>query len=813
MSQIITYLLAEQPTHADEAILKYLEGKKSGVLPRPQTPKRRASSDGSARNALLRDRLYMGRKVQPVLENLMRRVVEEQPADVEGHFIKQLKASMAGKRRAKRESAAAAGRDASDKDESCNSPEVEEDITPVGGPSPRKWAPKKKQGSEKTTAMLLPSSSFQAPPAPSQGACDALFRMLDEDSSGSMKAAQVVGRLASLHACGVPIDSTARSFWSNVELSPSDGDAGGATTVLDRQRFFGTMVRVAETAEKWLPPGSARPKLSSVLPLATSQQMVAAQSPLASVSAPPPVAAATSAPKSPTKTPSSPCVLEVGAPVSVNYHKSGNFYSGKVSAVNTDNGTYDVTYDDGDSEKKVKPAMIVALSPEDGKPLPVVVASPAGSAAPSAQSLPVPTGPSVAVGSRVEVKYRGGTGNWYKGKVGSLNGGATFNVDYDDGEKEAGVKLEHLKLLDEATGKPVPCTGTAHDPSSAITVPAAAAFKVAGVKPTVAILGISGAGKSVLLKAMGGDPEPKPRPTTGFTQKKMGFGLPGGKQEVPVHWYDLPGSWTKKWDEYLAEAHAVVYVIDASAPEEGEVDPKKGTGGGFAHARSVFAECSVGRHVAGKPMLVLANKQDADGARASEAVAAALGLDDGGGEGASVKVVGGSAHPLMNGGEFDGGIEAGLEWLLGQCVVEFDELSTRVKEAEAEAEAERAREKVERARRVFTKVLKEKAFPPEGEEPMETFSEVDGFEFLAMELLIHDPQVEAKTRTAEEQWGLSEVAQQVCRLVGFQKMAMIMSADMINPEAKKNKTTRSWEEVVKYVKDRREEAGLPRDLP
>ena len=143
MSQIITYLLAEQPTHADEAILKYLEGKKSGVLPRPQTPKRRASSDGSARNALLRDRLYMGRKVQPVLENLMRRVVEEQPADVEGHFIKQLKASMAGKRRAKRESAAAAGRDASNKDESCNSPEVEEDITPVGGPSPRKWAQKK----------------------------------------------------------------------------------------------------------------------------------------------------------------------------------------------------------------------------------------------------------------------------------------------------------------------------------------------------------------------------------------------------------------------------------------------------------------------------------------------------------------------------------------------------------------------------------------------------------------------------------------------------------------------------------------------
>jgi len=818
MSNIISYLLAEQPTHADEAILKYLEGKKNGLTPRPKSAKRH--NGDSSRNALLKDRLYMGRKVQPVLEKLMRRVVEEQPVDVESHFIKQLKRAIAEKQ--------ANG----DSDPESN------DVSDKGKNSPQQ---KVHQRSSPTSAKDTESpdtANLASVEPPSRGACDALFRMLDEDGAGSMTAAQVVGRLAALHACGVPMDPTAQAFWSRVELSASGGKAGGPDTVFDRARFFHSMVRVAEAAEKWLPAGSARPKLSSVLPAAAlkpaaSKQPVAADAPLQPPKAGNPTRKVSSPPAATADTPLC-VVLEVGAPVSVNYRKSGNYYKGKVSTVN--NESYDVTYDDGDSEGKVKPAMITALDAK-GEPLPVVVRAKAvASEASSHKVPPLSSAPSVVVGSRVEVKYKGGTGNWYKGKVTGLSESASsssFNVEFDDGDKEVGVQLQHVKLLDSNTGLVVSCIGSAHDLAATATAtatsgsPAAAPvpLKTTGVKPTVAIVGVSSAGKSVLLKAMGGDPEPKPRPTTGFTQKKMGFALPHGGGEVPVHWYDLPGQWTKKWDEYLAEAHAVVYVIDASAPEESEVEvevveaaggPKKAlapTAKGFEHARSVFLDAALSRHVAGKPMLVLANKQDLQGARSAETVAAALGLDGDGGKANLVKVVGGSAHPLLNGGEFDGRVEAGLEWLLSECVLNFDDLSERVKAADEEAQLERAKEKVERARRVFTKVLKEKAFPPQGEEPLETFSEVDGFEFLAMELLIHDPQDAAKTRTAEEQWGLPEVAQRVCRLVGFQKMAMIMTADMINPEAKKNKETRSWDEVTAYVMDRREEAELPRDLP
>jgi len=194
-------------------------------------------------------------------------------------------------------------------------------------------------------------------------------------------------------------------------------------------------------------------------------------------------------------------------------------------------------------------------------------------------------------------------------------------------------------------------------------------------------------------------------------------------------------------------------------------------------------------------------------------VALALGLSgkDGDGKDALWRVEGCSAHPAKRGGQFDPKIEAGLDWLVGNIASRYETLAARVAADQALAEAARVAEKVERNRRVMIKVLKEKAFPAEGE-PQESFSETDGFEFFAMELLVHDPQVPERTQVASNSWGLSLMAQRVARLVGFQKMAMIMCADMINPEAKTSKVTHSWDQVVSYVCDCREEAGLSRDL-
>lgn len=80
MSEIINFLLLEQPAEAENAILAFLEARRAGQSWRP-TP------GPVSRQAVLRDRLYMARKVQPILEQLIHQVVDEQPRDVESHFI------------------------------------------------------------------------------------------------------------------------------------------------------------------------------------------------------------------------------------------------------------------------------------------------------------------------------------------------------------------------------------------------------------------------------------------------------------------------------------------------------------------------------------------------------------------------------------------------------------------------------------------------------------------------------------------------------------------------------------------------------
>lgn len=345
-------------------------------------------------------------------------------------------------------------------------------------------------------------------------------------------------------------------------------------------------------------------------------------------------------------------------------------------------------------------------------PKPTPISAPAAPATPAAApvaSVEVPQTPAFAVGSRVEAKYRGGVGSWYPGVVAAANGGI-YEVAYDDGEVEKNVQPKNLRPLAPAGA-----------PAATAAVVAAAAPPTRAepppVKPVIALLGTVGAGKSTLLKAMGGDPEPKPRPTTGFSQNKLPFAV-GGGPEVLVHWYDLPGGWVSKWEGYLTEAHAAVYVVAADASEED-----------FAKAVTTFNETFRSRMLHGKPVLVsvllyqqrqpdsvfrrstklmccplqvIANKQDTGSARSAEVVAAALGLS---GEG-PWRVVAGSAHPARNGGAFDGRVEAGLEWLLGHVAAAFGALGARVALDQAEADRAREAEKIARHRRVMTKVAR-----------------------------------------------------------------------------------------------------------
>lgn len=104
----------------------------------------------------------------------------------------------------------------------------------------------------------------------------------------------------------------------------------------------------------------------------------------------------------------------VGEPVAV--PKKGQFYNGRIVAVH-DNDRYDVDTADIGLQKKVLGARIRRFdTPELGE------------------------------GVVIEAKFQGVGKAWYRGKITRVNTDDTFDVAYEDGDKEYGVEAEHIRL-------------------------------------------------------------------------------------------------------------------------------------------------------------------------------------------------------------------------------------------------------------------------------------------------------------------------------------------------------------------------------
>ena len=103
-----------------------------------------------------------------------------------------------------------------------------------------------------------------------------------------------------------------------------------------------------------------------------------------------------------------------GDAVEADYHRHGHYYAGKITSVRED-GSYDVLYDDGDAEACVAPESVRRRSekPEAARP---------------------ETGePALSVGDAVWAK------TYYPGAIEKVNEDATYDILYEDGEREARV--------------------------------------------------------------------------------------------------------------------------------------------------------------------------------------------------------------------------------------------------------------------------------------------------------------------------------------------------------------------------------------
>jgi ADP-ribosylation factor-like protein 13B len=211
---------------------------------------------------------------------------------------------------------------------------------------------------------------------------------------------------------------------------------------------------------------------------------------------------------------------------------------------------------------------------------------------------------------------------------------------------------------------------------------------------TVALLGCDNAGKTTLAAALKGDTVGAggPPPTTGFNN------LQASREACALTLFDLGGGPNIRgiWPNYYADAHAAVFVVDASAPER------------FAEAATLLREASSHPMLRGKPMLVLANKQDRPQACSGAELAEAMRVHELDGGGASCQVGAGciGAGPSI---ATPSELDASLGWLLSRVRDEYTELGERIAKQKAQQdEADRAKKEARKARLAAKRAAREK---------------------------------------------------------------------------------------------------------
>ncbi|KAI1899359.1 hypothetical protein AGOR_G00060970 [Albula goreensis] len=203
-------------------------------------------------------------------------------------------------------------------------------------------------------------------------------------------------------------------------------------------------------------------------------------------------------------------------------------------------------------------------------------------------------------------------------------------------------------------------------------------------KVTLVMVGLDNAGKSATVRGIQGENPEDVAPTVGFSK----VDLKQGKFEVTI--FDLGGG--KKirgiWKNYYSESYGVVFVVDSSDVQR------------IQETKDIMAEVLRHPRIAGKPVLVLANKQDRDGAMHEADIIEYLSLEKLVNENKCLCQIEPCSAVLGYGKKLDKSIKNGLNWLLNNIAKDYEALNERVQKDTAEQRAQEEQDKKERAERV-----------------------------------------------------------------------------------------------------------------
>ncbi|XP_078265278.1 ADP-ribosylation factor-like protein 13B [Rhinoraja longicauda] len=206
-------------------------------------------------------------------------------------------------------------------------------------------------------------------------------------------------------------------------------------------------------------------------------------------------------------------------------------------------------------------------------------------------------------------------------------------------------------------------------------------------KITLVLLGLDNSGKTATLRGILGESTTDTEPTVGFSRADV----MKGKYDITI--FDVGGGKNirKIWKSYYADAFGIIFVVDSS-------DIRR-----MAEVKRVVAEVVDDPRIAGKPILVLANKQDCKEALRDGEILEYLSLNKVVNKNKChthieqcCAIVGDKIH-------MDEGVRRGLSWLLSNIVGNYDNLVERVEKdvsERTEAEGAERRERAERVQKI-----------------------------------------------------------------------------------------------------------------
>ncbi|XP_076839148.1 ADP-ribosylation factor-like protein 13B isoform X2 [Brachyhypopomus gauderio] len=203
-------------------------------------------------------------------------------------------------------------------------------------------------------------------------------------------------------------------------------------------------------------------------------------------------------------------------------------------------------------------------------------------------------------------------------------------------------------------------------------------------KVTLLMVGLDNAGKTATVRGIQGEDPVDVAPTVGFSK----VDLKQGKFQVTI--FDLGGGKRIRgiWKNYYSESHGVVFVVDSS-------DVRR-----IRETRATMAEVLRHPRIAGKPVLVLANKQDREGALPEADIIESLSLEKLVNQHKCRCQIEPCSAVLGYGRKVDKSIRRGLNWLLSNIARDYEAISERVQRDTAEQRAREEQDRKERAERV-----------------------------------------------------------------------------------------------------------------